>query len=60
MPPETEATLVQHSGLQPLDYAAVVVYLLLTLGIAVWFGRLQKNTEDFFVGGRRMPWFCPG
>ncbi|MCE9525159.1 MAG: sodium/solute symporter [Planctomycetales bacterium] len=60
MPPETETTLVQHSGLQPLDYAAVVVYLLLTLGIAIWFGRLQKNTEDFFVGGRRMPWFAVG
>ena len=60
MPPETATTLVQHSGLQPLDYAAVVVYLLLTFGIAVWFGRKQKNTEDFFVGGRRMPWLAVG
>ena len=60
MPPETETTLVQHSGLQLLDYAAVVLYLLVTFGIAVWFGRRQKNTEDFFVGGRRMPWFAVG
>lgn len=60
MPPETEATLVPHAGLQPLDYAAVVLYLVVTFGIAVWFGRRQKNTEDFFVGGRRMPWFAVG
>lgn len=60
MPPETETTLVQHYGLQPLDYAAVVVYLLITFGIALYFGRQQKNTEDFFVGGRRMPWFAVG
>ena len=48
------------TGLQPLDYAAVVLYLLLTFGIALWFGRKQKNTEDFFVGGRRMPWLAVG
>lgn len=60
MPPESSTTLADHSGLQPLDYGAVVVYLLVTFGIAVWFGRKQKNTEDFFVGGRRMPWFAVG
>ena len=56
--PDT-ATL-SHDGLQPLDYAAVVLYLLVTLGVAVWFGHKQKSTEDFFVGGRRMPWFAVG
>jgi SSS family solute:Na+ symporter len=58
--PESSTTLADHAGLQPLDYAAVVAYLLLTFGIAIWFGRKQKNTEDFFVGGRRMPWLAVG
>jgi len=48
------------SGLQGLDYAAIVGYLLLTFGIAVWFSRRQKSTEDFFVGGRRMPFIAVG
>jgi SSS family solute:Na+ symporter len=55
-----ESELMTSGGLEPLDYAAVVFYLLLTFGIALWFGRRQKNTEDFFVGGRRMPWMAVG
>jgi len=47
-------------NLSSIDYAAIVLYLLVTLGIAVWFGSRQKNTEDFFVGGRRMPWLAVG
>jgi SSS family solute:Na+ symporter len=55
-----DSALTTNSGLEPLDFAAVVFYLLLTFGIALWFGRLQKDTEDFFVGGRRMPWLAVG
>lgn len=47
-------------GLESLDYAAIAAYLALTFGIAVWFGRRQKSTEDYFVGGRRMPWPAVG
>jgi SSS family solute:Na+ symporter len=48
------------AGLEALDYAAIAGYLALTFGVAVWFGRRQKNVDDFFVGGRRMPWFAVG
>lgn len=47
-------------GLSALDYVAIVLYLVVTLAIALWFGSRQKNTEDFFVGGRRMPWLAVG
>ncbi len=57
MPPNSLAT---DSGLEALDYAIIVLYMLSTFGIAVWFGRRQKDTDDFFVGGRRMPWFAVG
>lgn len=55
-----ETTVPLDTGLESLDYAAIVLYLVVTFGIALWFGRKQKNTEDFFVGGRRMPWFAVG
>ena len=55
-----DAASLPSGGLELLDYAAVVFYLLLTFGIALWFGRKQKDTEDFFVGGRRMPWLAVG
>jgi SSS family solute:Na+ symporter len=55
-----ESQLLPQRGLELLDYAAIGFYLLLTFGISVWFGRRQKDTEDFFVGGRRMPWLAVG
>jgi SSS family transporter len=55
-----EPAAMPTGGLESLDYAAVVLYLLLTFGITAWFGRRQKNTDDFFLGGRRMPWLAVG
>ena len=49
-----------HAGLQTLDYVAVVLYLLVTFGIALWFACAGSSTEDFFLGGRRMPWLAVG
>ena len=52
--------MAAHSGLQLLDYLAVVGYLLITIGITYWSSRKQENTQDFFLGGRTMPWFAVG
>ncbi len=57
MPPVSPST---HPGLETLDYSVIVLYMVATFGIAVWFGQKQKDTDDFFVGGRRMPWFAVG
>src|SRR5688572_30560633 len=52
--------MISHGGLQLLDYLAVVGYMLVTVAIVYWSSRRQKDTEDFFLGGRRMPWFAVG
>ena len=49
-----------REGLTALDYAAVGGYLLVTLAIVVWSLRRQSSIEDFFLGGRRMPWMAVG
>ena len=49
-----------RDGLRALDYAAVGLYLLVTAGIVVWASFRQKNTEEFFLAGRRMPWLAVG
>lgn len=56
--PETSASI--ESGLETLDYAAILLYMVGTFGISIWFGRRQKSVDDFFVGGRSMPWFAVG
>ncbi len=47
-------------GLQGLDYVVVAVYLLGVLAVGVYFSRHQANSEDYFVGGRQMPWLAVG
>lgn len=41
-----------------LDIAIVLVYMLLSAGIGSWIGRKQKDTTDYFLGGRRIPWLA--
>lgn len=55
-----DAPMTANSGLTIPDFAAIVLYFIVTFGIAWWFGRKQESVEDFFVGGRHMPWFAVG
>ena len=54
------AVAMPRSGLDLVDLAGVAVYLLITIGIVIWSSRRQSTTEDFFLGGRRMPWMAVG
>lgn len=48
------------TGLDTLDFVMVAAYLLVTLVIVVWASSRQKDTEDFFLGNRRLPWLAVG
>lgn len=43
-----------------LNYTVLALYLLISLMIGVYFARKQKSTEDYFVGGGRIPWWAAG
>ena len=58
--PVLQITLAQAVGLQTIDYAVVLVYLLGVLAVGCFFSRRQHETSEFFVGGRRMPWLAVG
>ncbi len=43
------------------DYAIIVSYLLVALGIGVFFSkRASESTENYFLGGRSFPWWMIG
>ena len=42
--------------LSSLDYLVFGSYLALVTAAGLWFGRKEKDTTDFFLGGRQMPW----
>src|SRR5690606_32409987 len=43
-----------------LNYSVLAVYLLISVLIGLYFARKQKSTEDYFVGGGRIPWWASG
>ncbi len=47
--------------MKPLDWAVMLIYSLLALGIGVYFTRRASlGVEGYFVGGRSLPWWAIG
>jgi len=45
---------------QPLDYIVLGAYLLALVAIGFYIAPREKSTEDFFLAGRRVPWWAAG
>jgi solute:Na+ symporter, SSS family len=43
-----------------VDWTIIAVYLLGMLGVGAYFMRKEKSTEDFFMGGHKIPWWAAG
>lgn len=43
-----------------LDLTVLAAYFVVTLAIGLWFGRRERTTHDFFLGGRRQHWLLAG
>ncbi len=43
-----------------IDYAVLAVYFAITLALGFWFGRGERTTHEFFLGGRRQHWLLAG
>lgn len=47
--------------MHPLDYIIVAAYLVGLLGIGFYLARkASSSAEDYFLGGRKMPWWALG
>ena len=47
-----------HFGL--LNGSVLVAYLAALVAMGFYFSRREKSTDDFFLGGRRLPWWAVG
>ena len=44
-----------------LDWTVVGIYMVLTMALGLWLSRrASKSMEEFFVGGRSIPWWLAG
>lgn len=48
------------SHLKGLDYAVIVIYLVLIIVMGYYFSYYNKTTDDYFLGGRKMPFWAAG
>lgn len=42
------------------DWIVIVFYLLGIILLGLWFGRDQRNTRDYFLGSKNIPWWGIG
>ena len=43
-----------------VNYVVLFGYLAAMVGVGVYFARKNKNTDDYFRGGRHIPWWAAG
>ena len=43
-----------------IDHSVVVAYVITMILIGVVMAKREKNTQDYFRGGRRIPWWASG
>ena len=48
------------TGYNWLDHSMVAAYLLAMVGMSVWFARRKQDSNDYFRGGNRIPWWVSG
>ena len=42
------------------DWLIIVAYLVGIIALGVWFGKDQRNTRDYFLGSKSIPWWGIG
>ena len=47
-------------GLPALDLGVLLAYLLLLVLMGIYFARRERRTDDYFLAGRRIPWWAAG
>ncbi|MBC8326868.1 MAG: sodium/solute symporter [Verrucomicrobia subdivision 3 bacterium] len=41
-----------------INFTVLALYLLVMVGVGVWFMRKNKTTDDYFRGGQNIPWWA--
>lgn len=43
-----------------VNYSVLGLYLAALVGMGIFFSRREKGTDDFFLAGKRVPWWAAG
>ena len=61
----TAATAAVAAGARPaalggLDWTVLALYLTVLVAMGAWFSRRTRGSDDYFLAGRRVPWWAAG
>ncbi len=53
---------VEHSGTAfgAVNWSILIAYLVCLVAIGIYFASRENTTDDFFLAGRRVPWWAAG
>lgn len=51
---------MQVAALTWIDYGMMLVYLMITVGLGIYLGKSIKSGHDYFLAGRKLPWWAVG
>ena len=43
-----------------INYTFLILYMVIMVYIGIYFSRREKGTDDYFLAGRRIPWWAAG
>lgn len=43
-----------------IDWAVIIIYFAGMIALSIYLGKGQENQEDYYVGGRDLPWWAIG
>ena len=52
--------LASSTGLRGADYLCVALYMAAVLVMGLVLAKRQQSSDDYFLGGRGMPWLAVG
>lgn len=44
--------------LRPLDIVVIILYLVVIAAFGIWMSGRQRNTKDYYLGDRNLPWWA--
>ena len=54
------STAPARGGFGTVNYAVLIAYLAVLVAMGAYLARREKTTDDFFLAGRRIPWWAAG
>ena len=53
--------MTESISLHWIDWTIIITYIIFSLGVGMYFSkRAGKNTEEYFLSGRSLPWWIVG